>query len=299
MSLAPLALVALLAAPPAPPASLPASLPASPPASRPPADGPVLAEGAGVRVTAADFAARMQEQSPTLRARYATLEKKREFLDGLIRFQVLLAEARRLGLDRDPEVQRTLEKVMVQRLVQRLVQQPVAGEGGAPTDAALRADFDANRGEYRRPARLRVELALFPTERGGGPEAEPEALLEWLAAAGAGAQPAGAGPLQDQGYLTREELAARHGEAVAEAAFALEADGQVAPIVSTPKGRVVLRRTGRQEALERTFEQVREQVAAKHAREDRTREVDATVKALLTEARVRVDAAALARLRVE
>src|SRR5512138_3434976 len=78
----------------------------------------MLAEGVDVRVTAAEFQARLAEQSPLIRQRYGTLERKREFLDQLIRFEVLVGEARRRGLDRDPEVLATLEKLMVQRLVQ-------------------------------------------------------------------------------------------------------------------------------------------------------------------------------------
>ena len=70
------------------------------------------------RINRHGFRARMAEQSEQVRARYATPEKRREFLDSLIRFEVLAAEARRQGLERDPEVARTLEKVMVQRLVQ-------------------------------------------------------------------------------------------------------------------------------------------------------------------------------------
>jgi hypothetical protein len=62
----------------------------------------VVAEGLGVRITAADFAARMAEQSPFIRSRYGTLERKLEFLDTLIRFELLAAEARRRGLERGP-----------------------------------------------------------------------------------------------------------------------------------------------------------------------------------------------------
>ena len=76
--------------------------------------GPVVAQGNGVTITADEFKARLDEQSPFIRARYATLERKKEFLDNLIRFEVLAREAEKQGIASDPDVQLTLKKIMVQ-----------------------------------------------------------------------------------------------------------------------------------------------------------------------------------------
>lgn len=43
-------------------------------------------------------------------ARYVTREKQRELLYNLIRFEVLAAEAERLGYERDPEVVRVMKQ---------------------------------------------------------------------------------------------------------------------------------------------------------------------------------------------
>ncbi len=56
---------------------------------------------------------------------------------------------------------------------------------------------------------------------------------------------------------------------------------------------------GRQEALERSFDQVREQLAAKLGREGQTRSFDAMVGRLRSEAAVRVDDRALGRIVVK
>ena len=66
--------------------------------------GPAVARGDGVVVTADEFSARLKEQSPIIRSRFTTLERKKEFLDGLIRFEVLAAEAERKGLAEDPDI---------------------------------------------------------------------------------------------------------------------------------------------------------------------------------------------------
>ena len=61
--------------------------------------GPVVAKGTGVTITADEFKARLDEQSPFIRARYSTLERKKEFLDNLVRFEVLAREAEKQGLN--------------------------------------------------------------------------------------------------------------------------------------------------------------------------------------------------------
>jgi len=286
------------------------------------ADGSeVIAEGNGVRITAAEYVARLKEQSPIIRARYTTLERKREFLDGLIRFKVLAAEARRRGLDRDPDVLLAVEKLMVQKLVQR----EFSGGGEAkPSEAALRAAYEANRAEYQRPEKVRVGLRFFAAPAKGRERERVEREASELRAKLAPAAPAepdeagrgdeeAEGPaeesgedgaaavaeMEDQGWLTREELAKRHGERVADAAFALQQDGRVSPVIGTAKGFFVVRQSGRQEALLRTFDQVRPQLEAKVSRETKTKDVEGMFSDLRKEAGVRIDDAALGRIAVE
>src|SRR5262245_14274694 len=55
-------------------------------------------------ITAGDVQDRINKQTPFARARYGTLEKKKEILDGIIRIEVMAAEAERRGYDKDPDV---------------------------------------------------------------------------------------------------------------------------------------------------------------------------------------------------
>ena len=68
-------------------------------------------------ITVSDFEERLNNQSPYVRARYASVEQKKEYLDNLVKFEVLATEARKQGLDRDPEVVRTMKQVMIQKLL--------------------------------------------------------------------------------------------------------------------------------------------------------------------------------------
>src|SRR5262249_7411119 len=84
----------------------PAGGAAAPPQSAEELKAP-LAKIDDVTITLGELQEPINRQSPYIRARYTSLEQKKEFLDSLIRFEVLAKEAARRGLDKDPEVVRT------------------------------------------------------------------------------------------------------------------------------------------------------------------------------------------------
>src|SRR5215469_17938096 len=70
-------------------------------------------------ITVEELKQRFSEMSPFLRSRYATIEQRKDYVDGLARFELLAQEAHRKGLQNDPEVIETAKKVMVQKLIQK------------------------------------------------------------------------------------------------------------------------------------------------------------------------------------
>ena len=267
----------------------------------------VLAEGLGIRITAAEFEARMAEQSPFARPRYGTLERKREFLDNLVRFKVLAAEARRMRLDQDPAVAAAMEKVMVQELVKRNFSR---ADGPPPTEAGLRGAYERSRGEFATPEKVRIDVYQLdapPAPERRAAVASAARLRERLAASAPSNDGTTADPWLDDaarkaldtGLLSSEELARRYGERLAEAAFALARPGDVSQVVETPNLFLVARLIDRQASTDRTFEQMRGPLAARLAREASAKELDALVARLRAEARVRTDDAALERIDVK
>jgi len=63
-----------------------------------------VARFGGDHITAEELQQRFLEMSPYARARYQTVEQKRDYLEGLVRFELLSQEALRRGLANDPEV---------------------------------------------------------------------------------------------------------------------------------------------------------------------------------------------------
>src|SRR5215831_18637492 len=99
----------------------------------------------GTPITVAELQDRINKQSPYVRARYTSLEQKKEFLDTLVRFEVLAGEARKRGYDRDPEVVRTMKQVMIQRLLKEEFDSRVKPED--ITDDEMKKFYDAHAGD--------------------------------------------------------------------------------------------------------------------------------------------------------
>jgi len=275
--------------------------------------GPAVARGDGVTVTVDEFKARLKEQSPIIRSRFTTLERKKEFLDGLIRFEVLAAEAERKGLADDPDIQNAIRKLMVQKLVQRYFQE---GAGGKDIpEAELREYFEKNRAEYFRPARVRLAAVSFLAPAGA-----PQRSAKRAAAARAAADiktqtaknPLAFGQLAqkyseddaskaiggDLGFRSLDDLARAYGDDFAKAVFA-QKDGTISGVLESTQGFHVVRVAGRQDELNRPFEQVREQLAARLFRERKQKDLEAWVKQLKDRARIRIDDAALEKITVD
>ena len=81
-----------------------------------PKTGSPLATIGSTVITVEEFDAKINQQSPFIRSRYADIEKRREYLDNQIRFELLAQEAESRGIHNDADVRDSLKKIMVQKL---------------------------------------------------------------------------------------------------------------------------------------------------------------------------------------
>jgi peptidyl-prolyl cis-trans isomerase C len=272
--------------------------------------GPAVAKGDGVVITADEFKARLEEQSPFIRARYNTLERKKEFLENLIRLELLARAAEKQGLDKDPDVQATLRKVMVQKLVQKTF-----AEGDPAmeiSEAEARKFYDDHKDDYVKPRKVRLAHILVAAPPGPAraqKSAQAKKLLSRVQAEekkNALAFPGLARDLSedaatkatagDLGFKTQAELEKQYGKPFADEAFALKSGAVV--LAESPQGFHVIKLTAAQEAIDRPFEVVKAQIQNRLYREKRTRDFDEFVKKLRDEARVTVNEAELEKVTV-
>src|SRR5690349_15002197 len=117
--------------------------------------GQIVAKVGDTSITLGDFAERLASQSPYLRARYTSPERRREFLDNMVRFELLALEAQRRGEDKVPEVQRVKEQMMVQQMMKELFDDKGVKLSDI-TDSEIQSYYDANQAEFHKPAQRRA-----------------------------------------------------------------------------------------------------------------------------------------------
>jgi peptidyl-prolyl cis-trans isomerase C len=268
--------------------------------------GPAVAQGEGVVVTVAEFQARLDEQSPFLRQRYQNLDRKKEFLDSLVKFEILASAAQKEGYQNDPDVQLTMKKAMVQKLVQKRFGD---GDGKDITDAEVQKFYDEHKDDFVKPVRVRTSALLVAASEKDRAQksAQAKKLLAQLKASAkkdpqafqtlaraSSDDAASKGNGGDLGFRSQDEYAKQFGEPFAAAAFGSK-DGEEV-LVETQQGFWIIRIAGRQEGVTRTVDQVKPQIQSRLQREKRTKEFDDYVKKLREEAKITVNDAELEKI---
>jgi len=271
----------------------------------------VLVQVGETKITLGDFAERLGSQSPYLRARYNSPERRKEFLENMVRFELLAAEADKRGFDKSEDVERVRRQVMVQQLMQDLFD-----KGGLKladiSDDEIKRYYDEHAGEFNKPAQVRASHILFK-DRGAAEQALKDLkqkpgdmeLFRKLAEQ-KNQDPSTKDSAGDLRFFS--ETQDKSGEtdeperpaAVRKAAFGLANIGDLYPeVVQSELGFHVVKLTGRREPLKRSLEDARRMIQNKLWREKREQAIEKFVAELRTKANVQENAAALAKVQVK
>jgi peptidyl-prolyl cis-trans isomerase C len=271
----------------------------------------VLVEVGDRKITLGEFAERLGSQSPYLRARYNSAERRREFLENMVRFELLAAEAERRGFTKSDDVERVRRQVMVQQMMTDLFD-----KGGLKltdiTEDEIKRYYDEHISEFDKPAQIRASHILFKDK------AAAESALKELKAQPTdmdlfrkiaeqksqdAATKASGGDLRffseavdPKGETEDPERPA----AVRKAAFSLANVGDLYPeVVQSERGFHIVKLTGRREALKRTLEDARRMIQNKLWRSKREEAIEKFVADLRAKANVQENPDALARVQVK
>ncbi len=276
--------------------------------------GPVVATVGNESITADDLKRRLDETSPFLRARYNTLDRKKEFLENMIRNELLAQEAQRQGFDKSPAVKEQAKRAMIQELIKKQLDERLSGADIA--DGELKKFYDAHLDDFVKPERARVFHILFAAkdakEKAAAKKHAAELLKDIEAREKKGEvnafQTAAIKESKDQlsapmggdlRFLSRDELAKAYNPQLADAAFELKNPGDKAGPLETPAGVELVKLQVKTVALNRSFEDSKESIRGRMARERRSREYDDWMKKLRENAKVSINDAELDKVQVE
>jgi peptidyl-prolyl cis-trans isomerase C len=260
----------------------------------------VLAKVGDRTITVGEFADRLASQSPYLRARFESPERRREFLDNLVRFELLVYEAKRRGYGEKPEVVRARRNAMIQQLVKKEVDEPL--QAAEITDEEVKAIFDENPTEFNRPAQVRAS-DIFIKDRAHAQEVLDKAKASDLA----GFRRLAREESQDESTKSNggdlqffSADSAEPPKAVRDAAFSLQQVGSVYPeLIPGDGGYHIVMLTGKRAALKRTYEQAKRAIRHKLARERKDAAMKALTDRLHEEVPVEIDYDALKEVHVD
>jgi peptidyl-prolyl cis-trans isomerase C len=267
----------------------------------------VLATVGDTTITLGQFAERLGSQSPYLRARYTSPERRREFLDNMIRFELLAIEARRRGHDQHEDIARVRRQVMVQQMMKEMFDEQGVKLGDI-TDQEISAYYDSHRDEFSKPAQMRAsQIQVATREKAEQILAKVKGAPDDMQAFRQLATEHNTDPASkdSQGDLRFFAKTPGPNEAdvpqpVRDAAFALGEIGDVAPqVVASDRGFHVVKLTGKREAMERTLEDVRRMIQNRLWREKREKAIEAFVADLRAKANVQEDRALLSQIEID
>ena len=237
-------------------------------------EGPVVAQVGKEKINLADLKARLRETPAAYQQYVASPEGRRQFLNLLIREKILLSEAKKLGVPRDPSYLNAVSKfkddskrrlreyeetLQVESALRRLRTTDLAA-----TDADVEKYFTAHRADYEAPIEVLASHILVNSE------SDAQDALARLKAGEPFDQVARA--------LSKDPATAVHGGKLApfrrgalvpefeDAAFALKA-GRLSGIVTSQFGFHIIRKLGERKLPPRTLAEVKEEIRTKLERD--------------------------------
>lgn len=261
------------------------------PGNEQPARGALVARVGKVEIREDDLQRAMARDPGAAPERFKTASARRELIDGLVRFELLVQAAERAGLTKDPDAVHALQQIAVTKLVNRTL-----GEVGTP-ESITQTDVER---EYA--ARQATEFTLPEAAQVRHLVVSEAALAEQLA------QQARAIPASDErafatlaatksedvatraagGELGFVDKNSRLPQAVVEAALSLKTPGDVAGPIRTDSGYEILRLVSRRAAVVSPLSAVQGLIRQRLYQERRTKALDGFIAQLRAETPVDV-----------
>ena len=236
---------------------------------------------------------RLSKQSPFVQARYKPVDKRKEFLDNQIRFEVLALQAYEKGIHHDAEVQEAVKKIIVQKLTRDEFDGRV--KLSDVKEADMKAYYEKNQEEYNKPEMVRASMirVAFGKDKASSQQKASKALAEASKKdklkdrnhfKGLVAEYSDHEDSKKMGgdlrYLSKPELQEQYGAQIAETVWNLPEINGLTSVLEGKDGFYIFKKTGNRRPIVRTFEQVQNQIRNLLYRDKRKADFEAYVDEL-------------------
>lgn len=273
-------------------------------------NGPLVAKGDGIALTAGELKARIDEQVPMLRPAFAQMDAKKMMVDNLLRVDVLAAAAEKEGLQNDPDVRYRIKTVLASKYQMKYLSDPERVKNAIP-DAEIAKYYDEHADEFHQPMRVHAAHILVAADASGPGRvkklAQARKLLRRVVAeekknrsafAIIASQSSDDAETKAKGgdlmYKSREALEKAMGVKFADLVFAAGDDQTVTEVVEASDGFHLIHVYGRAEAMDENLEEAKPVIVRALLTEWKAKAFEDLVKSLREELHVTVDDAVLA-----
>jgi peptidyl-prolyl cis-trans isomerase C len=249
----------------------------------------VLASVNGEEITVNEYNEKLTRLSAFEKARYRGEAGHKEFLNALIRQKLMVQKAKEMELDKDEDVRRKIdvlilevtEKVLVETLVEReVIAKTVV------TDKEAKAYYDEHKDEFNEKERVRVRHILVATEE------EAQKILQELEAGADFVKLAESKSIDentatrggDLGYFERGRMVPEFEQV----SFDLQV-GEISDIVKTTFGYHIIKLDEKQEASVKEFYEISDDIKEKLLSQKQQEEYRKWLNQLEKEAKLKID----------
>lgn len=248
------------------------------------ADGVVIASYGGKQFTEQDLRDELGRLNKRSRKALVDPDRRKQFVENFILSDLIFEEGRREGLDEDADIQKQLRDLERRLVIQKVMQEH---QSAPVTDEEVREYYETHPDEFKSD-RVKASHILVKEESEANEimvelQADPSKFSELAEAHSIDKSNASKGG--DLGYFGRGRMV----KEFEEAAFVLEEDGQLSPIVKTRFGYHIIMRTEREDGTIKSFDDVKNQIRIRLINEKRRSNTEEFLEALKTTSNYRLD----------
>ena len=270
-----------------------------------PAGNPTVATVDGVAIDADAVRREMVQRGADFLPTFTTPEAKEAVVEDLVRIEILAQQARQAGYANDPEIRRSVDRMLAEKYWRDQVE---ATQVPAVTAAEARAYYDAHPAEFTQPRRVRgtVIVLRWPSSASPAERGEIRARAQRLAAEARGASigefaalvaahsedPASRRAGGDTGFVVEGTSVFRFEPPVVESLLAIDKVGGVVA-VDAERGAYVVRLAARDGGVVAPFDAVQASLRERLTLERRRQREAERYAALRQQSAVTIDRQAL------